>query len=590
MRRASVFGKRVPSSSSSSPDSAPTIQYNLPSFLQKKNPFNPNTQAKHLNFVQAHNDKENLYYQIFPAQESGVPKGILIVAHSFASHVGQLENIGVRFSSSNYCVAMYDQRGSGRSGGKRGHCKSLQQYLVDLLTVVKETRRQLVEDLRKMDEMLTEESVNKIPIFLYGHGTGSVMLLLFGLQISIMRRSGGEFNKEAFMTLVGQELSNTSSNSSAKNSKLDEEEEVLNQSLSTLLKEIEPAIAGLIATAPYLRIEFPNWQKKVIGFLAKRFQTYTIDLDVPVDKLTSDLAMQKTLHRDTFRVGDMTAKTVTDLEKLCMRLLKEEVTKQFELPLLMLHGTKDYVADATMSKKLFDQVGSTDKSHFYLANFLHAVHLEVERERMFQLITTWLNERSHANPSATHYDDGESRVNQLVNSRANVAASTKSHSPVPTNATKDDADFELEDVEPTTKTDAAATDVTENESQDVQNNNNETVAAVEATATSVNEEEVNTEAKPEAKPEAKTEPEPEPQPQQTEENVTEPKEEPVEVEVVEEKTKSVPAEISTERSVQESKPSEDDKQKEANNVSGQTPTGPQSPQDSIEHLFGSEER
>lgn len=518
IRKGSVFGKQPRNASSSTATSADgnsssTIQYNLPSFLQKKNPFNPNTQAKHLNFAQAY-DKENLYYQIFPAT-GVVPRGIIVTTHSFASHVGQLENIGVRFSNFDYCVAMFDQRGAGRSGGKRGHCKSLQQYLVDLLTIVKQTRKHLYEDLRSE---LTEDAVNKIPIFFYGHGTGAVMLLLLGIQISIMRKNGSKFNRDAFLTLAGQEPTNA---------KIDEDEELLTQTLTTLFTEIEPAVTGLIITSPYLRIEFPNWQKKVIGFLAKRFQTYTIDLDVSVDKLTSDVAMQKILHRDTFRVGDMTAKTVTDLEKLCHQLMKEDVSKQLEVPLLMLHGTKDYVSDAVMSKKFFDQIGSSDKAHYYLANFLHAVHLEIEREKMFKLINTWLNERSNANPEAVHFDEGESRVSDLVNKKTSEA------SPVPRKVVPtEDAVFELEDIESSNKTDAA-TGVTEQENQ-----NNDTEPKTEVVQQQLLQEQSQVE---ESAP-----------------NVQ----------------KSVP-EVIIERSVEQ-----EAKQTEENSDFGRTPTGPQSPQDS----------
>jgi alpha-beta hydrolase superfamily lysophospholipase len=418
-----------------------TIHNYLRPFLQKKNPFNPDTKAKHFDFLSTQ-DKENLYYQIFIQNTSetstvSVPRAIIIVCHSFASHVGQMEKIGVRFSSCDFCVAMYDTRGCGRSTGKRGHCKSLQHYLLDLCIVVDKVWDHLINDYKGE---LTEETVRKLPLFFYGHGIGSVRLLLLDLIVSLMRNTGANNNngekwdRQTFYEMIGQE----------RPAKQDEEEEQVFQDLIHHLAKIEPVVSGFIITSPYLKMEFQNWQKKVIGFLAKRFQTYTIDLDVPVVNLTSDPLMQKTLLRDTFRVGDMTARTVTDLEKLTIELLRPEIAKQLTLPLLLVHGANDNVALPHVSKQFFDLVGSSDKTIRILPNLRHALHLETDREDAFKIINDWLNEKLNITGDVANLDEGESRVNKLIDTTTSaVAAASTSRRKIP-----EQSDFELSDVEP----------------------------------------------------------------------------------------------------------------------------------------------
>ena len=109
----------------------PQLNYNLPSFLQKKVLVNENTKATHVGFAETI-DNERLYYQVFTPERFGsLPKAILLVCHGFGQHVGLFEDVGQRLSNSDYCVVMYDQRGFGRSTGTRGHMKRYDIHVSD---------------------------------------------------------------------------------------------------------------------------------------------------------------------------------------------------------------------------------------------------------------------------------------------------------------------------------------------------------------------------------------------------------------------------------------------------------------------------
>ncbi len=61
----------------------------------------------------------NLYYQCWlPA---GEPKAVLLVVHGLAEHSGRYMNLVNHFVTQGYAVYGFDQRGHGRSPGRRGY-------------------------------------------------------------------------------------------------------------------------------------------------------------------------------------------------------------------------------------------------------------------------------------------------------------------------------------------------------------------------------------------------------------------------------------------------------------------------------------
>ncbi|HXH74898.1 MAG TPA: alpha/beta fold hydrolase [Bacteriovoracaceae bacterium] len=64
----------------------------------------------------------------------------LIVTHGLGEHLGRHEYILKLFSQS-FNIAIYDLRGHGRSGGKRGFVEDFQDYLMDLQAVISFLRK-----------------------------------------------------------------------------------------------------------------------------------------------------------------------------------------------------------------------------------------------------------------------------------------------------------------------------------------------------------------------------------------------------------------------------------------------------------------
>jgi len=64
-------------------------------------------------------DKKNLYVQGWMPEKN--PKSIILNAHGLGEHSGRMDHWAERFVIKQVGFISYDQRGHGKSDGKRGH-------------------------------------------------------------------------------------------------------------------------------------------------------------------------------------------------------------------------------------------------------------------------------------------------------------------------------------------------------------------------------------------------------------------------------------------------------------------------------------
>ena len=60
------------------------------------------------------------------------PQAVVVIVHGIAEHCGRYEHVARQLNAANVSVVGYDQRGHGRSGGRRGHVDSMDQLHDDL--------------------------------------------------------------------------------------------------------------------------------------------------------------------------------------------------------------------------------------------------------------------------------------------------------------------------------------------------------------------------------------------------------------------------------------------------------------------------
>lgn len=67
---------------------------------------------------------------------------------------------------------------------------------------------------------------------------------------------------------------------------------------------------------------------------------------------------------------------------------------KINIPVLILHGTEDKLADPLGSQWMYDKVSSTDKKLEYFEGLYHEIMNEPEKDDVIKVLITWIKERS----------------------------------------------------------------------------------------------------------------------------------------------------------------------------------------------------
>lgn len=94
------------------------------------------------------------------------PEALVLLVHGYGEHCNRYGGVARAFVAQNVRVYAYDQRGYGRSGGRRAYIDSFETYLDDLEHVLQVVRSQGPDR----------------PLFLFGHSMGGLVALKYVLD------------------------------------------------------------------------------------------------------------------------------------------------------------------------------------------------------------------------------------------------------------------------------------------------------------------------------------------------------------------------------------------------------------------------
>src|SRR5258705_13765516 len=63
---------------------------------------------------------------------TGAPRGVAVMVHGYAEHIGRYREVAHVLAADGWGVLGFDQRGHGRSTGRRGYVEHFTDYLDDL--------------------------------------------------------------------------------------------------------------------------------------------------------------------------------------------------------------------------------------------------------------------------------------------------------------------------------------------------------------------------------------------------------------------------------------------------------------------------
>lgn len=153
-------------------------------------------------------------------------------------------------------------------------------------------------------------------------------------------------------------------------------------------------VDGVILTAPYFRSKMyvPRWKRLLAHTLSGALPKLAIRSGLQAEWMTTDAEMIRDSREDALSLHAATARWYTTMLRKQREVLAG--APGFRLPLLILMGDADPVADPVGAHDFFERVSSSDKQFHLIPQLLHELLRETDREPLFEQILAWLRERS----------------------------------------------------------------------------------------------------------------------------------------------------------------------------------------------------
>ncbi|MEY2934748.1 MAG: hypothetical protein RL033_5497 [Pseudomonadota bacterium] len=153
-------------------------------------------------------------------------------------------------------------------------------------------------------------------------------------------------------------------------------------------------IAALLLTNPYLRIRaerkpVPDALARLLALVAGRLP---LPSGIRAAELTHDPTLQKAHARDRWIHRVATPRWYWSAVETGRAALAD--AERLRLPLLLIVGDADPLADPSAMLELYERAASPDKQLILRRGELHEVLNETDRHTAFELIATWVKQRA----------------------------------------------------------------------------------------------------------------------------------------------------------------------------------------------------
>jgi alpha-beta hydrolase superfamily lysophospholipase len=259
-------------------------------------------------------------FEVVPSQL----KAGLIIVHGIAEHADRYRHVAEALASEGIACFVYDQRGHGRFPGTRTHVTDFAEFADDLELVGQSAR----------------ERFDSLPLFVWGHSMGSVVVTLAAIDGLSWARG---------VITSGCAL------------------------------DAMPKLEGAAGVA-----------LRIAAALAPRLR---ISLGIDATALTRVAQIQQEHMNDPLVPRTASLKLLYGFAMACRRCYAH--APKITLPWLAVHGEADRVCPVSGSQVLVGALGSRDKQLVTYPGLLHEVHNEdeVSRTLLFELMTRWMLER-----------------------------------------------------------------------------------------------------------------------------------------------------------------------------------------------------
>jgi alpha-beta hydrolase superfamily lysophospholipase len=274
---------------------------------------------KHIESQWTSKDQVKFYVQEW------LPDGEIIASitliHGIGEHSGRYQSMAEYYCSKGISILSYDQRGHGKTEGKRGHIRSYDVAAEDI------------------DHFLHENLLRHpdAPQFIYGHSLGGAMALYFCLTH-------------------------------------------------------KPNINGAVITAPGLApgTPFPPLIMFIAKILAIITPSFTMSNRLERKYLSRDPEVAQKYSSDPLVHDQVSASLGMDLINKGAWMVKS--AGSLELPVLLMYGTEDHLANVQMIHEFIDNAKSLLSVKVW-DGFYHEIHNEPEKKQVYDYAINWIKSK-----------------------------------------------------------------------------------------------------------------------------------------------------------------------------------------------------
>jgi len=263
----------------------------------------------------------SLYRQVW--QPDGPARVAIVIVHGIGEHSSRYGHVVNHLVPQGYAIWAYDHRGHGRSGGHPVHVDRWEEYREDLRTFLS----------------LVSEQGRGLPLFLYGHSMGGLIVLDYLEQHQEGLR--GAILSTAAIQPVG----------------------VAKPHLVALARALSPIVPRL-----------------------------AIPTGLDISTLSRDPTVVQAYRADPLVRRAATVRFGTEALAAVARV--RAGLGAIRLPVLIIHGGADRLHAPEGSRLAFTQIASEDKTLRIYPETYHEPHNDVNRDEVLCDVERWLEQRS----------------------------------------------------------------------------------------------------------------------------------------------------------------------------------------------------
>jgi alpha-beta hydrolase superfamily lysophospholipase len=265
-------------------------------------------------------DGLNIHGHVWESTERKA-KAVVCLVHGLGEHIARYHHVAEVLGRDGYALFGADLRGHGRSEGIRGHTPSIDAYMEDINLLIEQARKKFPD----------------LPIFLYGHSLGGILVLNYGLTQS-------------------------------------------------------PILKGVISTGPALRTALENQPVKIAAakILGALLPSTTIASGLDASTLSRDEKVVTAYKNDPLvhdKVSLGFGRTMLGVNRWVL-----ENSSKFKYPLLLMHGKADQLSFPKGSEEFASNLKGTCTLMLW-DNLYHEIHNEPEQNEVLKTMTIWMDAR-----------------------------------------------------------------------------------------------------------------------------------------------------------------------------------------------------